>query len=347
MTNGEPQLTRPLFNRHIKIGTHDGTFHCDEVLGTYLLQIIYPDSEIVRSRDQNILSTCDIVIDVGGKYDPSKHLYDHHQREFNESFSTVVPGKPWTTKLSSAGLVYCHFGLDIISKILGIEKTDDLVNMIYDKAYENFIEEIDGIDNGVPQFDGEPRYCITTNLSSRVSKFNKQWNSTDEFNESETFQNAQKLVGSEFTERVLGYANVWWPARKIVKDSILNRFNIDESGEIVELLSGHCPWKEHLFELEKQMGIEKTIIYVLFSDNHNRWRVQAVSVTSRSFILRIPLASEWQGLRDEELSNVAGIKGCIFVHSSGFIGGNETREGALQMALKSLELYKNKQTKTD
>ena len=103
MENGEPQPKRPFCGKNIKIGTHDGTFHCDEVLGTYMLQLIYPDSEVVRSRDQNVLNTCDIVIDVGGKYDPSKHLYDHHQREFNESFSTILPPKRWTTKLSSAG----------------------------------------------------------------------------------------------------------------------------------------------------------------------------------------------------------------------------------------------------
>lgn len=28
----------------------------------------------------NILDTCDIVVDVGGEYNPSKHRYDHHMR---------------------------------------------------------------------------------------------------------------------------------------------------------------------------------------------------------------------------------------------------------------------------
>lgn len=46
---------------------------------------------------------------------------------------------------------------------------------------------------------------------------------------------------------------------------------------------------------------------------------------------------EWCGIRDEELSTLTGIKGCIFVHASGFIGGNETREGVLSMARKTLE----------
>ena len=46
---------------------------------------------------------------------------------------------------------------------------------------------------------------------------------------------------------------------------------------------------------------------------------------------------EWCGIRDEPLSALSGIKGCIFVHASGFIGGNETREGALNMARKTLQ----------
>lgn len=52
---------------------------------------------------------------------------------------------------------------------------------------------------------------------------------------------------------------------------------------------------------------------------------------------RLSLKEEWRGLRDEELSKISGIPGCIFVHANGFIGGNKTREGALQMALQSLK----------
>ena len=55
------------------------------------------------------------------------------------------------------------------------------------------------------------------------------------------------------------------------------------------------------------------------------------------FFLRLSLLEAWQGLRGAELGEVAGIPGCVFVHSSGFIGGNETFEGASKMAAKSLE----------
>lgn len=38
------------------------------------------DAEIIRTRDPALLAECDIVVDVGGEFDPKKHRYDHHQR---------------------------------------------------------------------------------------------------------------------------------------------------------------------------------------------------------------------------------------------------------------------------
>ena len=63
------------------VGTHDGRFHCDEVLACTMLTHFtekFKDAKIVRSRDPKIWETCDILVDVGGKYEPPK-LLDHHQ----------------------------------------------------------------------------------------------------------------------------------------------------------------------------------------------------------------------------------------------------------------------------
>ena len=70
---------------------------------------------------------------------------------------TLNPNKPWVTKLSSAGLVYLHFGQRVISQILKTKEEDDVTRKIYDKIYENFVQEIDAIDNGISQCDEEPR----------------------------------------------------------------------------------------------------------------------------------------------------------------------------------------------
>lgn len=72
--------------------------------------------------------------------------------------NTLSPGKPWLTKLSSAGLIYLHFGHRVISQVLKTKEDDDVTRNIYDKIYENFIQEIDAIDNGISQSDEKPRY---------------------------------------------------------------------------------------------------------------------------------------------------------------------------------------------
>ena len=61
-----------------------------------------------------------------------------------------------TIKLSSAGLVYLHFGRAVIAAMSGVsdEKTLDI---IWTNLYDNFVEEIDAVDNGISQFEGESR----------------------------------------------------------------------------------------------------------------------------------------------------------------------------------------------
>ncbi|KAJ8048139.1 UPF0160 protein MYG1, mitochondrial [Holothuria leucospilota] len=279
-------------NRKKLIGTHSGTFHCDEALACFMLRKLpeYSDAEIVRSRDESVLDTCDIVVDVGGEYDPSKHRYDHHQRSFTGTMNSLCPDKPWETKLSSAGLVYLHFGERVLKELMGKPVDKEKLDAIYDK---------------------------------------------------ERFLKAVELVGTEFVDRVMYYSNSWWPARELVEDSMKNRFEVHESGEIVIFGAGGCPWKEHLYALEKEMGVETPIKYVLYTDQANKWRVQCVSVAPHSFENRLSLPEKWRGMRNNELSEIASIPNCIFVHSSGFIGGNETKEGALQMAVKALIMNKS------
>ena len=69
-----------------------------------------------------------------------------------------------------------------------------------------------------------------------------------------------------------------------------------------------------------------------------QWRVQAVAVSPDRFESRKPLPAHWRGLRDDELSKETGIPGCVFVHMSGFIGGNQTYDGALAMARTALKI---------
>ena len=70
---------------------------------------------------------------------------------------SLCPDKKWITKLSSAGLVYYHFGQQVIAELTGQLADQQLVSTLYDKVYENFIEEVDAIDNGIDAYPEKPR----------------------------------------------------------------------------------------------------------------------------------------------------------------------------------------------
>ncbi|XP_047510826.1 MYG1 exonuclease [Pieris napi] len=326
----------------MKVGTHDGVFHCDEVLACYMLKLLpeYSDAEIVRTRDLEKLKTCDIVVDVGAEFDHERKRYDHHQREFKETLSTIKPdlGNKYKIKLSSAGLIYAFYGENIIQSLAPKECPlhPDNLQIIFKKVYEHFIEEMDAIDNGVPMTDEEePKYKIRTHLSARVGKLNPEWNTMQTTNVDELFEKAMKMVSEEFLHVVNYFISVWLPARDFVKTALETRFEVHKSGKILEFKE-RFPWKEHLFDLEEEMGLIGEVNYVVFNDKPNSWRVQAIPVAPVSFVTRKPLHEKWWGVRDDLLSDIAGIKDCVFCHSTGFIGGNCTREGAIAMAEASL-----------
>ncbi|KAG0612978.1 hypothetical protein M758_6G067100 [Ceratodon purpureus] len=182
------------------VGTHNGTFHCDEALGCFMIRLTdkFADAEIVRTRDQKVLETLDAVLDVGGVYDPENDRYDHHQRGFDEKF-----GHGFVTKLSSAGLVYKHFGQEIVAKELGLKQDHPDVQRVFLAVYKSFMEAIDGIDNGINLYDTDkpPRYANDTHLSARVGRLNPDWmdEQTSEA-EDEAFRKAMSLTGGEFLE---------------------------------------------------------------------------------------------------------------------------------------------------
>ncbi|KAJ1718519.1 hypothetical protein LPJ61_006585, partial [Coemansia biformis] len=284
----------------------------------------YSDAKIVRSRDPAVLDTCDIVVDVGGVYDHDAKRYDHHQCGFDEQFSGS-----YKTKLSSAGLVYKHYGKEVIRAIAkDANLSDSEADLLHTKLYSQFIEGIDGIDNGLSQYPDEidAAYRESTNLLARVGPLNPWWNQP-ESDMDERFAAAVALTGSEFRER-------------IVEDAYVYRFGADSSGQIV-LFEQYCPWKDHIDTIENEALEDPSLaklIYVLYPDTSGAWRVQAVSEKPGSFVSRRALPEAWRGVRDDALSERSGIEGCIFVHQSGFIGGNKTRDGALALARKALTM---------
>lgn len=326
------------------IGTHSGTFQADEAMGCFLLRQLpeYRLSKIVRSRDPKVLETCDIVIDVGGVYDHDNKCYDHHQRNYNEKFDAGKEGSSdgRCTKLSASGLVYRHYGKEVI-KTHYPSLSNDQLDLVYLKLYNSLLEALDAIDTGVEMSTGEQVYNDTTGLSSRVGRLNPRWNESDEEGKTpdpdERFIKALDLCGEDFLSVMTKIIEGDLPAREVVEKAVIQRHDTDPSGEIICFPTGGLPWKGHLYELEKLHKVEKVIKFVLYTDQGGMWRVQAVTVEGTAFENRLGLPEEWRGVRDDDLQRITNIKGSRFVHAAGFIGGNTYYEGALEMARSALQ----------
>lgn len=161
------------------------------------------------------------------------------------------------------------------------EVDESFVNICYTKLYKNFIEHIDGIDNGISVATDEEgskkiklNYQITTHLSNRIGLYNLNWNEEIENKNkglnnndiiNERFHLALSLATEEFLKSLEGLVFSWYPAREIVMNAVNKRHEIDASGKII-FLDNICPWKDHLFDIEKEVSFitSNIYIYILF-----------------------------------------------------------------------------------
>lgn len=89
-------------------------------------------------------------------------------------------------------------------------------------------------------------------------------------------ENMEKLIWRELTELNRKFCNF--------VHRIILYFKVDQSGEIICFEKGGCPWKEHLFELEKEHQVKPNIKYALYEDQSKKWRVQVIF--SITFIIK-------------------------------------------------------------
>lgn len=367
------------------IGTHFGAFHCDEALACGLLKLLprFQAFPVLRTRNEELLRRATVVVDVGGVYDAAALRFDHHQNTFTESYDGPGSASLPPIKMSSAGLVYKHFGADLVRAVaegLGVGPLSDATLLrMQEKMYRNLIREVDAIDNGVEivdkaVFEGRPdsewkgtRYLIQSHLSSRVGRLNPAWNEDQSSDaENRQFRLAMHTAVSEFVDILRGLLLQWLPARSIVEDAVARAADVHPSGAVL-VLDRFCPWKSHLGDIEDEVNearenearakaglppkaettkpaegagaagggggggssdadpapapaaadveFEKMrVLFVCFPDSHGMWRVQTVSQEG-SFESRKSLPKPWRGLRDAELSAIAGVSDCTFVRT--------------------------------
>jgi uncharacterized UPF0160 family protein len=161
------------------ITTHNKSFHADEVIAVALLKVFTNENIIVNRVDHNTsdFSNCDMVIDIGKKFDGIK-FFDHHQYKGGKS---------------SAGLIWDY--LELSDKYSKISKLIDLID-----------KNDTGIEKAKPfEFSSLIKCFNSSDLNSKLQ--DEQFNKAVEFtmtiitsmkNMQEELINAKEIVKNSF-----------------------------------------------------------------------------------------------------------------------------------------------------
>jgi MYG1 exonuclease len=359
----------------LHVATHSGMFHCDEALACGLLRCTeqFSNCVFVRTRNAELIDQCNSAVDVGGVYNPTEFRFDHHQKEFTGTMTTNF--KTYNTRLSSAGLVYKHYGKEIIARYAlflmeaGRVSVDTLfpgqqhqqscaegqgtvtmtlpsiaeivvsstTAIVFDRLYKTWVEHIDGNDNGVePNSGGTKNYQVGSTLPGRIAKLFPRWNEqTYQELENDRFILAMHLATTEFFDQLEDLLCSWWPGCAIVMNAVRNCATTHASKRIIFFPGIVPPWRDHIYDAERDLNIVGQILYVVSKSRNGGFSVTCVSEENAGFTNRKSLL--WKGLTGNQLSETSGIPGGVFVHVTGFTGGNDTFDGAMAMAVKSLE----------
>ena len=272
------------------LGTHDGSFHADEVTAAALLLVFNRIDKIVRSRDTNILNQCEYVCDVGNVYDPEKKRFDHHQVDY-------------TGNLSSAGMVLRYlFDQGVID-----EKKYELLD-------QAFIAGVDAHDTGRVVL--EPGVCT---FSQVIANFvPADYEAADDVLR-RGFDAAVDFALGHIQRLLARYAYTQ-ECRSVVVEAM------SKKGPAL-VFDKAMPWMDVFFEMDGEKHPAQFI--VMPSGQHWKLRGIPPTSRDKMKV-RTPLPEKWAGLRDDELRKASSIRGAIFCHKGRFISIWETKDDALQ-----------------
>jgi uncharacterized UPF0160 family protein len=292
-------------NDTIKIATHNGPFHCDDVFAVAVLKKLYPQAEIIRTRDQSVMDACDIVLDVGAAYDHDKKRYDHHQlgkagqRDNGISYSAL-------------GLVWRHYGLE------WCEGNADL----WKKMDEGLVMPIDADDNGqdlygLTGFDVHP-----IGLWDVVKWFRPSFGETFSFDEG--FMGAMTMATQlleRYKAKCLGGLRSAEEVRRV--------YALQEDNRLI-ILDEHLPLGDFVSEVPD-------LLFEVYPDVNNQWRLSTIKKGDGTFASRKTLPAAWAGLQGQALAEVTGVSDAVFCHNERWIAGAQSKEGAVKMAYLALD----------
>lgn len=273
-------------------GTHNGTFHADEVTACALLLLfnLIDRDKIFRTRDLDLLDRCEYVCDVGGIYDPIQKRFDHHQKEYGGS-------------LSSAGM--------ILSYLAG---TDRLAQNEADFLYNSMICGVDAIDNG---YDPKlPGFCLFSDVIGNFAPIN--------YDASQVEYDTAFFLAVDFTTGHLRRMLARFRYHESCKDQV--KETMGQQSEWL-LFTSSIPWMDSFFQLDGEHHPAKFIIMPV----GNQWKLRGIPPNGEERMkVRVPLPEVWAGRSEQELKKITGIEGAVFCHKGRFISIWETKEAAMQ-----------------
>lgn len=274
------------------VGTHDGSFHADEVTACALLLVFgkIDRDKIVRSRDLKALSECEYVCDVGGVYDPEAKRFDHHQSAY-------------TGDLSSAGMV-----------LLYLKSQGLLDGEAYQFFNRSLIMGVDAHDNGrvTPEIGTCTFSQVITNFVPPV------YDAPKEEQERAFFE------ALEFTQGHLSRLRERFHYIQACREKVVESMKKKDQYLFFEEA---MPWMECFFDRGGES--HPALFVVMPSSGH--WKLRGIPPSSEERMkVRMPLPQEWAGLLDDDLKRASGIPGAIFCHKGRFISVWETKEDAFK-----------------
>ncbi|EJL57179.1 hypothetical protein PMI09_01196 [Rhizobium sp. CF122] len=288
--------------------THSGGFHADEVLSSVILTRLFLQARVIRSRAPEwITPGADrIIYDVGGAYDASKGIFDHHQR----GAPLREDGQPY----SSFGLIWKHYGRDYLVATGVPEAHVEALHTSFDLA---FVLPIDLTDNGALSPSG-PIAGLT--LPALLETLKPVFDDTDPDADDRKFQDAVAIARS-FVE-----AKIAQSAAKLRAEAlVLQAIERTGQGRVLELPTG-MPFRPAIVKARADH-----LLFVVHPREKD-WCVTGIRRGDEGFELRADLPAAWAGLTNHDLEAVCGVQGATFCHNGRFVAAAKTREAALAMA---------------
>ena len=309
----------------MRIVTHGGKFHADDAWAVAVLLILFPEAELVRTRDPAIIEAADFAVDVGGIWDPATGRFDHHQKGFEGARQTGVP-------YASAGLVWRDYGARCVAALAeahaGRSLDEDTARQLAYAIDADIVQYLDLSDVGAAK-NAPGGY----GLSAVISGYNPSWMDEQRLGygpDAEAYRTAQ------FRRAVAVLTDIMVNAVKYRVGALLaveqvRGAEVLEGGRLLFLKNGALPWSA---VVRKEMP--KVLFVISYNMAEQRHMIHTVSVSTENFDARADLPEAWAGLRDADLAAVTGVPDAGFCHNGRFIASAKSYEGIREMARLAL-----------